>query len=217
VTLDQRGSHSGSPGSTANLGSFNYTVSSGQTQVVSSATISVSNPAIFGSLTLIASLQGEQIGTATVNAPDIGKTTVFTFAPELSISPGAPLTFALSGTFGENNSVRQPAVAGLLDLGGGAGGSTGGRDLMLALSIIGLVLAPMATRTRLRGAALAGMLLALTVGMAGCDGSSGSASSGSQAAVKESTQKIVALDATQNGEPARVSDLPINLGTIEEK
>jgi hypothetical protein len=217
VTLDQKGSHSGSPGSTANLGSFNYTVSSGQTQVVSSATISVSNPTIFGSLTLIASLQGEQIGSATVNAPDIGKTTVFTFAPALTISPGAPLTFALSGTFGENSAVRQPAVAGLVELGGGAGGSAGGRDLMLALSLVGLVLAPMTTRKRLRGAALAGVLLALSVGMAACNGSSGGASSGGEAPVKESTQKIVALDATQNGEPAQVSDLPINLGTIEEK
>jgi hypothetical protein len=58
-------------------------------------------------------------------------------------------------------------------------------------------------------------MLVLAVGLAGCSG--GSSGSNAPPPSQSSTQKLIALDVTENGNPVTVSGLPIDLGKITRK
>jgi hypothetical protein len=68
------------------LGKFSYAPTDAGEQMLS--TVSVSRPSLFSSLTLTLALGGEQVGSATVNAPEISDDTVFTFDPPITIPSG---------------------------------------------------------------------------------------------------------------------------------
>lgn len=222
ATLIQKGSGGGKPGTTVDLGSFGYAASDPSEQIVSSVSISVSKPAVFSSLTLTASVNGTQIGTSTVDSPAITSTTVFTFAPPLTLPAGSgeSLTFALSGVISGHQTGRldlpnQVGLAGVMSVGNKhAGGFGGTGSLMFALSLLGLAMFPLNTGMRRRTSILAAVMLILATGLVGCGGSSGA---GTPSTAQSSRQKVVMLSVTENGNQVGVSGLPIDLGKITKQ
>jgi hypothetical protein len=206
-------------GDQADLGSFGYQPNDTNAQEVQSVSVSVSNPKVFSSLTVTATVDGEQVGSATVSAPDIGPTTVFVFNPPIA-APASPstLTFAFDGvisggTATQLDSLRRVRLAGMVN-GGRNGGLGGTGRLMLALSLIGLVFAPLtSTRQRRRGSIIAIAVLILATGLVGCGGSS----SGGGTTGASSSQQVVALAITEGGSQVGVAGLPIDLGKIRKK
>jgi hypothetical protein len=205
-----------SPGDTAELGSFGYQPVSGNAQRVESITVKVGRPGDFSSLTLTASIGKTEVGSVTVNSPDIAKETVFTFSPPLDVPANSSMTFALSGAISSGSSgwlnlSSRVRLAGIV--GGGAGALNGAGPLVLALGMFGLVMAPFGgVRSRRRGAIIAAAILMLATGLAGCGGSS----SGGQNPTA-STQRVIAMAVTEGGSQISVSGLPLNLGTVSKK
>ena len=214
-----KGVGGGKPGTTDDLGDFSYAPSDTAEQIVSSATVSVSKPELFSSLTLTASLGGEQIGSSTIDAPEITANTVFTFAPPLTIPAGGgeSLTFALTGVIAGKQAVglglpNQVKLAGIV---GTSNSLDATGNLMLGLSLLGFAMFPLSIRTRRRTSILAAAMLVLAVGLVGCSG--GSSGGNAPPPSQSSTQKLIALEVTENGIPVPVSGLPINLGKITKK
>lgn len=83
---------------------------------------------------------------------------------------------------------------------------------MLALCLLGFAIVPMRRRQRLRASILAIVMLMLVVSLLGCSGSSGGAP-----APNASTQEVVSMDATENGQPVAVGGLPADLGKIRKE
>lgn len=218
VSLIDKGVGGGKPGTTDDLGDFSYAPSDTAEQILSSARVSVSKPKLFSSLTLTASLNGEQIGTSTIDAPEITTNTVFTFSPPLTIPAGGgeSLTFALTGVIAGKQaaSLSLPNQAKLASLMGNDGlGATG--NLMFGLSLLGFAMFPFGAKMRRRTSILAAAILMLALGVAGCSG--GSSGGNAPPPSQSSTQKLIALDVTENGDPVTISGLPIDLGKITKK
>jgi hypothetical protein len=222
ATLIKKGSGGGKPGTTVDLGSFSYAASDASEQIVSSVSVSVSKPAVFSSLTLTASLKRVQIGTSTVDSSAITSTTVFAFAPPLTLpaGQGESLTFALSGVISGHQAGRldltdQIRLAGVISVGNKHGGGFGGTgNLVFALSLLGIAMFPLSTGTRRRTSILAAVMLMLATALVGCSGSSGG---GTPSAAQSSRQKVVTLSVTENGNQVGVSGLPIDLGKITKQ
>jgi len=216
VQVIEPGSGSGGPGATVGAGSFGYTPSDTNAQTLTSVSVSISNPNVFSSLVLTASLNGAPAGSSTVNAPNIVDTTVFTFSPAISIPSGGSqvVTFTLSGVLSGGASARLDFDRGRIKLAGVvAGGSRGFGEhagLIFALGMLGLVIAPMRKRQRGRVAIAAFAIVAMAAAFAGCGGSSG----GPPPVTTTSAQQIVALDVTEDGNPVPVVGLPADLGTV---
>jgi len=181
--------------------------------------LSVSKPKIFSSITVTASIGGSEVGSATVSAPDIDPTTVFTFGTPVDVAAGQSVTFDITGVISGGGSGlldihRQVRLAGIIPAGdhGGFGGT--GR-LMLALSLIGLVIAPLTSTKRRRNTAiLAAVMLVLAIGIVGCGGSSSSSSSSNGGS---SSQDVVAMSVTELGNEIDVAGIPIPLGKVTKK
>ena len=218
ATPISEGSGTFAPGATADLGSFGYTSTSMNPQVINSVSLSISKPKIFSSITVTASIGGTQVGTATVSSPDIDKTTIFTFEEPIDVAAGASVTFAISGVIsgggsGQLDLQRQVRLAGIIPAGdhGGLGGT--GR-LMLALSLMGLVIAPLTSSKRRRNTAiLAAVMMVLATGMVGC----GSSSSSSSSTSGTSKQDVVAMSVTELGNEIDVAGIPISLGQVTKQ
>jgi hypothetical protein len=220
VTVTGQASGGGKPGATVDLGSFSYKSSDNKEQSVSSVSISVSRPNIFSSITLVASLNGDQVGTATLTSP-IGATAVFTFSSSIALPAGDTLAFALSGVISGgasgrldlNNEIR---LAGITTSGGSSGSSRGegGGDglLMLALMMLGCAILPMRQRQRLRASMLSLAMLVLAVTLVACSGSSGGAPS-----PNASAQEVDSMGVTESGQPVTVGGLPADLGKIRKE
>ena len=212
AALIDKGSSVVSPGSSSDLGTFQYSPSDTGEQVVSSATVSVSRPGIFTSLTLTASLGVNQVGSTTVTVPDITSTTVFTFSPPLTIPSGGgiSLSFELSGTIAPHQlgSLDNVRLAGIASFNSKSRFSSE-TSLTLALAMFGFAILPLGIRTRRRATFMVASLIVLSAALAGCGGSSGA-----PATSESSTQKITLLAVTENEVPVGVSGLPIDLGTI---
>ena len=215
ATLISQASGGGKPGDNVDLGSFSFAASDGQRQVVSSVDVSVSEPKIFVSLTLTATLGGEQVGSSSLTAP-IGSTAHFTFSSPIAVPGGQSLTFALSGVIsgaqsGKRDLQDQVKIAGIA-AGGGLGGANGPGNLPFSLGLLGFVMVPMTRRRRRRASMLAAVMLVVAIGVAGCSGSSGG-----EAAPSASDQKVVAMSVTEGGNSVSVGGLPINLGEIRKQ
>ena len=85
---------------------------------------------------------------------------------------------------------------------------------MLALSLMGLVIAPLtSTKRRRNSAILAAAMLALATGVVGC----GSSSSSSTSTSGTSSQSVVALGITEGGNQIEITGLPISLGKVTKQ
>jgi hypothetical protein len=185
-------------------------------QILSSATVSVSRPSLFSSLTLTVSLGGEQVATSTVDAPEITSSTIFTFSPPVTIPAGGgkSLSFSLTGVIaghstGSIGGSKRFRLAGVIGINQERFGDT---SLALALSIFGFAILPLGVTTRRRTAVIAAIVVVLATGIVGCGNSSGGAPG-----QISSTQEITALDVTENGNAVGVAGLPIDLGRITRK
>jgi hypothetical protein len=219
ATLITQGTGTYGPGDQVILGTFGYAASDPNAQQVESVTITVGDPRIFSSLTLTASIDGVQVGSATVTSPDIESSTLFTFTPPVAVptGPGTSLTFALYGVISGNKSGRidlssQVKLAGIIG-GGRADGFGGAGRLMLALTLLGFVMAPLTgTRQRRRSAVIAVTILMLATSLLGCGGSSGAGST-----TTASGQHVFAMAVTEGGSQVSVAGLPLDLGKISKK
>jgi hypothetical protein len=220
--LIDKGVGGGKPGTTDDLGDFSYAPSDTAEQILSSATISVSKPTLFSSLTLTASLDGEQIGSSTIDAPEITTNTVFTFVPPLTIPAGGgeSLTFALTGVIAGKQAAslslpNQMKLAGIIGVSNRNVGLGATGNLLFGLSLLGFAMFPLSIRTRRRTSILAAAMLMLAVGLVGCSG--GSSGNSGPPPSQSSTQKLIALDVTEKGLPIPIAGLPINLGKITKR
>ncbi len=172
---------------------------------------------IFSSMTLTAMINGDQVASSTVSAPNINSSTLFNFAPPVEILAGnGELTFALSALIAGGKAVGLdlPASIELAGVSGGGRPSGGGTsDLLFALSLFGFVMAPLtSTRQRRRVSIPAAAMLVLATVAVGCGSSSGGGP-----APASSDQQIVALNVTENGNQVPALGLPIDLGKIRER
>jgi hypothetical protein len=123
-----------------------YRVADSHQQSVQSVTVTVSNPGIFSSLTLTASVGSVQLGSSIVNSPDIATTTTFPFVPPLIVeSGGGSITFSLTGVAGTKSTlieIREPVrLAGVFASPAGTSNRTG--SLLLSLGLVGFVILPL--------------------------------------------------------------------------
>jgi hypothetical protein len=166
-----------------------------------------------------ASVGGTEVGTATVSAPDIDPTTIFTFETPIDVAGGQSVTFDVTGVISGGGSGllqihRQVRLAGIIPAGGHHDFGGTGR-LMLALSLMGLVIAPLtSTRRRRNTAILAAVMLVLATGIVGCGGSS---SSSTRSNGGSSSQEVVAMSVTELGNELDVAGIPISLGQVTKK
>jgi hypothetical protein len=159
--------------------------------LISSVTVSATNPGAIKSLTLTVTLSG---GTVTQTISPVLETNVFTFNPSLTVASGDRITFSLSAVIADGSaSMRGVRFAGMFNLPEGSGPLAGSAA---AVTLI-LLLLPVATQRRVRIALIFTLLLAASA--AGCGGSGGTANPSGPSA----------------GTPVSFTGLPAALNTVQ--
>jgi hypothetical protein len=156
-------------GQSISVGSFSYENLTEQVQVIGSLIVSVSEPSTLSALSATASPGGESATTST-----IASSTVLTFSPPVTISPGGRVTFALTATTSSGAAMNAEtfAYAGVLTHGGASPIGQPGAEMLF----VGLLLMPLGIAQRRRAVLIAFGVLALMATAAGC-GNSGTAPS----------------------------------------
>ncbi len=184
-------------------GTFEVSNSSASEETITSVTVAVSHPSMFSSMTLTCT---SCEGTPSVTVTPPSGSTVFTFAPPISVAVGDSATFALTANISLTPAMTEQKVvyAGII---GTRGNGSGLGPLAVGLSILGLgMLAfPAANRRRMWLVIAAGLLLAVTA--AGCGGGGGKS-------VISSTQKVTAIAAINADGGVTFGGLPAKLGTL---
>jgi beta-propeller repeat-containing protein len=112
VTVTNSGASSGSPGQTVPAGGFTLTNLCADAVFISNAQIILSDPGLFSSLSLTATVMGTPSTAPGTPAP----TTVFTFPNTLMLVPGDVATLALSATISSSPMTpiggQKPAITG---------------------------------------------------------------------------------------------------------
>jgi hypothetical protein len=192
------------PGATVGAGTLTIQNPSGVTESIASASINVSHPGLFSTMTLSGAGQ-----SVTVTSPSA--TTKFTFTTPISIPAGGSVTFSVNAVIAMHPVMLGSEIkyAGLtptksLPITTSTWPLTGGL-LMLGVALLGL---PNSTRRRVIIFAVLG--LGLAAASAGCGG-------GSNGPIPvSSTQQVTAVAISAEGASATVKGLPANLGTITD-
>jgi hypothetical protein len=173
-------------------------------ETLASATVSVSRPGLFSSMTLTGGGQ-----TVTVTPP--AASTTFTFKTPITIPAGGSVRFSLTAVIALNpvrlgNEIK---FAGVMVTGpprsrGGAWPLSGG-FLMLGIMLLGLP-----DRTRRQALILAVLALGLAAASTGC----GSSSNGPR--IESSAQELIAVNVTAGSTPEPVAGVPAPLGTVSD-
>ena len=214
VTVTSSGNGSGKPGSTVAGGTFSIANNTSGTELISSVTIGVSDPNLFSSMTLTATIGGNQTVSGPVTPTSA---TSFTFSPALSLPAGQSASFALSTVISMNPAKNdrpriQFAYAGIISVPGGKGGGSGGFiPLLVGFALLGIGLLGASERKRLTVAAFAALIVVVALGAAGCGGSSG----GGTTTSFSSTQTVQGAMVTLGGTTQTVGGLPATLGKIK--
>jgi hypothetical protein len=189
-------------GATVAAGSLTVQNESNVTESIPSATIKVSQPGLFGAMTLTGG--GQSVTVASPSA-----TTTFTFTTPVSISAKSSVTFSVNAVTALHPVMLGSEIkyAGLtpttsLPITTSTWPLTGGL-LMLGVALLGL---PDGKRRRVIIIAVLG--LGLAAASAGCGGGP------SGPIPVSSTQQVTAVAISAEGAPASVEGLPANLGTI---
>ncbi|MGH7932361.1 MAG: hypothetical protein ACREQN_04240, partial [Candidatus Binataceae bacterium] len=218
VTLLSSGNGHGGAGQSLSGGSFSYTNTGGGAQTLSSVTLSITQPELFSSITLAPAVSETRQPAVTVRAPEITRATTFTFALGLNIPAGGKATFSLSMTIasGKTASANDHTIvlAGMLAVPGTPGGGDGGAGLLGGMILLGIAMLPLAARTRRRVPWMAGVMLILAIGVAGCGPDN---NNGPKASAPSSTQNVTAVTVKQHGSASPVSGLPLKLGKISRE
>jgi hypothetical protein len=215
VTVISSGNGSGKPGSTVAGGTFAISNNSSGTEMISSVTIGVSDPKVFSSLTLTATIGGAQ----TVSGPVTpASSTIFTFSPPLSLPTGQSAKFALSTVISMHPAMNdqqrvQYAYAAIIPTTSGKDENWGGLGpLLFGLGLVGASLLGIGEHRRLRIVAFTSLALVIALGAAGCGGGGGG---GAPVVRPSSTQTVHAASVTLGGVPQTVGGLPATLGEIK--
>ncbi|HTW88354.1 MAG TPA: protease pro-enzyme activation domain-containing protein, partial [Candidatus Binataceae bacterium] len=159
---------SGLTGQTVPGGTLTVDNTSTSTETITTVTIALSNPDVFSNLAMGASINGAAAQTGV--AGTLGKTTIFTFNPPLSLPANAVAKFTLKATLSAIAARTGATVtyAGLLT--GGRSRNRSPMGLALGLLVIGLLAIPGGRRRSALIIAVLIMLLAFS--QFGCGGSS---------------------------------------------
>ncbi|HZY58343.1 MAG TPA: hypothetical protein VFE56_01190, partial [Candidatus Binataceae bacterium] len=196
---------SAAPGANVGAGSLTITNTTSAAETVTSVSITVSDPAIFSSMTLSG---GGQTVSASPQA-----VTVFTLAP-IGLAAGASLTFSMNATIGGNRdnvaTLGGPVkYAGLTALPPAALTDRAALPMAVGLMLIGLALTGLPADRRRRIALGAMLLIALAATQLGCGGSSNTPT------LLSSSQAVTGVAATfTSGGAVTVEGLPAQLGII---
>jgi microsomal dipeptidase-like Zn-dependent dipeptidase len=196
-------SNAAAPGATVAAGTLTIQNQSSVTESIASASIKVSRPGLFSTMTLSGAGQ-----TITVTSPSAA--TTFTFKTPISIPAGKSVTFSVNAVI-----AMHPVM-----LGGGEIGYAGlmptnslpitARNWPLTggLLMLGIVLLGLRDGKRRRAIMIAVLGLGLAAASAGCGG-------GSNGPIPVfSTQQVTAVAISAGSATAKVQGLPANLGTI---
>jgi len=190
------------PGAAVGAGTLTIQNPSSVTESIASASINVSHPGVFSTMTLSGAGQ-----SVTVTSPSA--TTKFTFTTPISIPAGGSVTFSVNAVIAMHPVMLGSEIkyAGLaptksLPITPSTWPLTGGL-LMLGVALLGLP-----DSTRRRAIIIAVLGLGLAAASAGCGGSS------SGPILVSSTQQVTAVTISAEGAAATVKGLPANLGTI---
>lgn len=205
---------SGSPGQTVAAGSFMLNNTSSGAESVNSVTLTVSDPNLYSSLALTATVSGTP-HTVTVSPPT--SSTVFTFSPALSVPAGGSASFSLSATISTTPAMlerRRFEYATILDW-PGAGGLG---SLETGLGLLALVLMIVLPAVRRRTLILLALLMVLAASETGC-GSNSSATVSLPTATAtpkpSSSQTVTSVSATASGGgTVTFTGLPASLGKV---
>jgi photosystem II stability/assembly factor-like uncharacterized protein len=191
------------PGTRVAAGTFTITDELTVTETVASATVSVSHPGLFSSMTL--SSAGQSV---TVTPPTAS--TTFTFPKPVTVPAGGSVGFSLSAVIAANPVMlgKEIKFAGLTVTTTEAGSSIwplSGALLMLGITLLGLP-----DRTRRRALILALLALGLTAAATGCGGGNNGPP------FETSAQEVTAVNVTAGGMPETVAGVPAPLGTVSD-
>lgn len=194
----------------SNGGAFTVTNSSGSTITISSINLSLTNPAVFGSLTLTGQVPGQASVASSVSSPT-GSTT-FSFTSLSALPTSQTATFTLSGLASSSPVPTPTPAASSSDI---LRGRTAYAGLMLPspfrhangstafLTALALGMLMMTGRLRRRHLVVLALALVLAATELGC----GNGTSG----VGSSTQAVQTITTSAGGTP---TGLPATLGTI---
>jgi subtilase family serine protease len=193
---------SGSAGQTIGGGAMTLTNIGSAPETVSTLTLNVSNPALFASLSLSASVDGGP-GQEAVSGP-LGSMITFVFAPAVTVPAGGAASLTLRVRMADASKVvsRSSRPASTI-----FGSGRGARELAAVLGLIGLglILVPGGNRRRIRFFSAMFLLIAAT--QVGCGGDS-------EGLVGTSVQSVPACGvavSNTNGAVA-ITGLPATLG-----
>jgi hypothetical protein len=196
--------NSGPPGSFVEAGTFTVRNNLKVTESIGSATISVSHPTLFSTMTL--SVGGQ---SKTLTPPAAPST--FTFATPITVPGGGSVTFSLSAMI-----VLNPAMLGSeikyagLTLTASPPITWSTWPLAAGLLIVGIALLGLPDGLRRRAIIVGALALGLAVESAGC----GSSVPSNKGLVASSDQQVTAVAVTAGGAPATVGGLPALLSAI---
>jgi len=197
------------PGQTIGAGTFQLDNRGSQSLNVTAVAIDLSNPRVFSSLSLSASVNGAPSVTVT-SAPASAAT--FSFSPPLTVPTGQSVIFSLEATAASAGASSHTVAHAFNSSSPRAVGAVAGSALVGLLAMV-LPMGGMQWRRRWRALLLAIAVMA-TVQMVGCRGGGGGG--GSSPPPPSSTQTIPAtgIGATAGGAPVNPAGLPATLGTV---
>lgn len=197
----KRISTTGAPGTTVDAGTFTVHNNLAVAETISSATISVSHPSIFSSMTLSGGGQ-----SATTNPPT--SSTTFSFGTPIAIPGGGSVTLSLSAAIATGTaSLDSPIKYASLPLSDSSPLGTDKWPWAGGLMLLGVAPLGLPGGRRRRAIMMTVLALGLAVAWGGC-GNSNDASSAS------SSQQVTAVAISANGSPVAVGGLPARLGSI---
>jgi hypothetical protein len=200
---------SGKAGETVDAGTFTVNNTSSDSETIESVTVSFSDPGLFSSASLSATVGGTTQQSQAATPPSAS--TTFTFSPALVLPPGGTASFSLSATVASKTAARERRLM-IAYAGDGARGPRGGGDLrgLISLCLIGLGLCVVDRRRLRRTALIAVMMLALGTGLSACGGGSGGAST-----TPSSSQNVTQITGPSGA--IDYSGLPASLGKVTKQ
>jgi hypothetical protein len=192
------------PGFFVEAGTFTVRNNLKVTENIGSATISVSHPTLFSTMTL--SVGGQ---SKTLTPPAALST--FTFATPITVPGGGSVTFSLSAMIAMFPAMLGSEIkyAGLM-LTASPPITWSTWPLAAGLLIVGIALLGLPDSSRRRAIIVAALVLGLAVESAGC----GSGKIPNKGPVASSDQRVTAVAVTAGGAPATVGGLPALLSAI---
>jgi hypothetical protein len=208
ATLISAGNGSGSAGQTVAGGSFAITNNGGGAATFSAASVEITDPKLFSSLTLSSTIGGKPGPSATVTGREIGNPAMFVFATPITLPVGQTAMFTLSTVISMSPAMAQPPVMFAALLAWPDGGSNPLVPLAGGLALLGVALLGVIEAPRRRKAMIgAAILILLVTGISACGG-------GGRNVVNPVASRQTVISMNSPAGKVAVANLPLALGTI---